>query len=231
MSKKRRVIHEPRVAPAHQPVVLSVDELGEGLVVCRADARGCDRQRVVAVAQDRLGVVVVEDELTTRKDAVELVAQHRHDDLARSARCVPLHVEARGTGTVPSVAEERPPGVVGAVRGAMVGHDVHEQPDPGGVQPAEESGERRFSAELRAHVARIDHVVAVAAPGHRLRDGRHVHVRGPERLHVLEEVTRRVEIEGGVELDPIRRDGLDHPSSQLSRTIDRGRTRARLPGR
>ena len=213
-------------SPELQPVVLRGKH---GLHVVARHRRPRDRQHESSGVDDETAGACFDAESPRGDGVCNGLAEHREHDAAVRARRVPFDVEHPGGGPAAPLAEQRPPTRVGLVGRDVVRHDVDEQTHPVRTQRLGELEQGRRPAELAAHDAGIDDVIAMGAAGHRLRDGREVEMRDAEAVEVLDELCRRGEVEVGLQLDAICGAGLDHARSRWSITIERAVTRAREP--
>ncbi len=165
------------VAPAHQPIVLTVVHVGAG-AFCGARREG---QSQVAQPQPvpvdlQIGGVVVG-------------AQDRQHDAPVVVE-VPVDVEircvVRGTAVPQDVP---PPGVLlGLVDADVVGHDVDHQAHAPLAGRRRQPRQPLGAAEFRRHRRRVGDVVAVVGPGGSGHDRRQVQMRHPEVVEVIQQV-------------------------------------------
>src|SRR5205085_10795149 len=114
-----------------------------------------------------------------------------------------------------------PPWVVGMMHAHVIWHEIEDQTH---VRAGERRGqplERGFAAEFGVERVVIDHVVAVAAAGARLEEGRGVEVTDAQCLEIGNKRGGIVEAEGFRELQAIGRNrdcGRHHPPPMLQST-------------
>ena len=182
--------------------------IGDESEVGRSAASGGPRQRDGQRARrHRDGVLVVPDgeaasvtshaNLACVDEPPGVVAQHGKQHLVAQALLGwrPFDVEEVGEQAGRAVFQDVPPPGVACADGHVVGDDVEQLAERVFTQPAAQTGVRLGAAQIGAHLLRIDDVVAVGAPRHRLEHRRKIDVAAAEVVEVFRDRRGLVEAE------------------------------------
>lgn len=115
---------------------------------------------------------------------------------------VVLH-EAQEAAGRPVLQHVPPPGVLAGADGHVIGHDVQQMPQALGAQGSTQAGVCRLAADLGVDMMRVDHVVAVRAPGRGLQRGGGVEMADAQRAQIVGNGRRVVQAKAGMELQAI----------------------------
>ncbi len=183
-------------APVHEFVVLLRVHVGGRI----ARSERALRNGIAVVVVAELSVHHLECGFLLRS-----VAQH--GDADPPARGVPVDVERFGhPGSAALLQELPPPGVAGRRLDAhVVGHDVHQHPQPRPAGGGAQLDEGFAAAACGVHGGGVGHVVAVAGPLLRGQDGRQVHPVHPEVMQVRHQGRGFPQIEFVPDLQPVGR--------------------------
>ena len=146
--------------PVGQPVMLGVEQLRQR----QALRAGPDGQHMVEVPEHRIRAAGVY--LQVAEAVAGRAAQDRHEQPAVLG--LPVNVEPareRRPGAVPEHRPERPVERFGNRDGHVVGHDVHDQAQPGRAEPCGHGPERGLATQVLRHPGVVHDVVPV--PGAR----------------------------------------------------------------